>query len=562
MLSIMLLMAAIIFQSEDQMAKRIDSTPRSKAEETAFEETSRYDDVMRFISGLQSISQLVRMESFGRTEEGREMPLLILSDPPVARPAEARALGRPIIFVMANIHAGEVEGKEAMLHLSRRLTSGDLRPLLRSMVLLIAPIYNADGNEKISVNQRTAQNGPLGGVGTRENFKGLDLNRDYMKLESAEARALIGLFNKWDPHLTVDLHTSNGSYHGYHLTYSPSLNPNTHPALIDFERHRMLPAIGRALLQRHRFRSYYYGNYATKERLNRESENFELQRSGRAAQPADPPETRVWQTFDHRPMFGNNYVGLRNRLTILSEAYSYLDFRNRVAVTEAFVEEILKYSATHATAITSLITRLDRQSIRGKGRSMGVDFEITPLPKPAPILVGEVKKIRNPRSGKDMTIMIEEKATPTLMPDYGIFTATRSIDLPRSYIFIPTADMKEMVANLQTHGIAIEELSQPVTVDVERFTISTVNRAARAFQGHQEIRLKGSYQTESATLPAGSLLVRTNTPLAALIFYLLEAESDNGYVRWNFLDNLLKKGESYPILRVKGDISARGRLLQ
>jgi len=103
-----------------------------------------------------------------------------------------------------------------MLHLSRRILFGDLKPLLDKLIILIAPIYNADGNEKINLNNRTAQNGPIGGVGVRENSKGYDLNRDYMKLDSPEAQSLVNLLNRWDPHLTVDLHTTNGSYHGYH----------------------------------------------------------------------------------------------------------------------------------------------------------------------------------------------------------------------------------------------------------------------------------------------------------------------------------------------------------
>ena len=561
MIPVLLLSLIFTLQSmETRMPTKSDQLPRSRAEMTNYTETSTYDDVLKFIASLQKLSGNVRVENFGKTEEGRELPLMILSDPPVSDPRELRGNNKPVVFVMANIHAGEVEGKEAMQHLSRRLTLGDLRPILRTMVILIAPIYNADGNERIDVRQRTAQNGPVGGVGTRENAKGLDLNRDYMKLESVEARALVGLFNRWDPHLTVDLHTSNGSYHGYHLTYSPTLNPNADARLIAYER-RMLPAIGKTLLRNHRFRSYYYGNYATKERLNRESENFELQRSGRAAEPAENPETRVWRTFDHRPMFGNNYVGLRNRLTILSEAYSYLEFQKRVAVTEAFVEEILRYTSLRGAQITGLIERVDSEVIRGKARSQGVDFEITPLAKPVPILVGEVKKVRNPRSGKDMTLMIEDKATPTMMPDYGVFTATRSRTLPGGYIFTPEDGLKSMIDNLSQHGILMEELIEPLTIEVEKFSIGSVTKAARVFQGHQEIRLRGTVATESRTLPAGSIVIRTAQPKAALIFYLLEAESDSGYVRWNFLDSYLEKGRTYPIFRIAGEVRSVGRLV-
>lgn len=546
---------------EKNMGNKIEPTLRSKAEETNFEETSRYDDVMKFITSLQKKSNVVRLVTFGQTEEGRDLPLLILSDPPVMQPLEARQSGKPLIFIMANIHAGEVEGKEAMLQLSRRLVTGDLRPLLRKLVILIAPIYNADGNERIDPKMRTAQHGPINGVGTRENARGLDLNRDYMKLESVEARALVGLMNRWDPHLTVDLHTSNGSYHGYHLTYSPMLNPNADQRLIDYERQRMLPAINRALRRNHGFRSYYYGNFATVERLNREVENFELQRSGRAAQPAEQPLTPVWRTFDHRPMFGNNYVGLRNRLTILSEAYSYLEFRKRVEVTEAFVEEILKYSSLHSASILSLLRRVDEDLIRGKGRVQGLDFEIAPLDKEVPILVGEVEKRRNPISGREMTVMVEEKATPTLMLDYGIFRATRSSALPAAYILPPGESMKEILTNLRLHGVAMEELREPLTVETESFTIGTVNRATRVFQGHREIRLRGKYATEKRTWPSGSILIRTTQSSAALIFYLLEPESDCGYVRWNFLDRNLDKGAIYPVSRITTRYTAVTRLI-
>lgn len=545
----------------NDMVKKSEPVLRSRAEETNFEETSRYEDVMTFISELQKRSNLLRLVTFGKSEEGRDLPLLILSDPPITQPLEARQSGRPVIFIMANIHAGEVEGKEAMLHLSRRLVTGDLRPLLRKLVILISPIYNADGNERIDVKMRTAQNGPVNGVGTRENGKGLDLNRDYMKLESVEARALVGLMNRWDPHLTVDLHTSNGSYHGYHLTYSPMLNPNADQRLIDYERERMLPAINRALLLKHGFLSYYYGNFATVERLNREVENFELQRSGRAAQPAGSPQTPVWRTFDHRPMFGNNYVGLRNRLTILSEAYSYLEFRKRVEVTESFVEEILKYSSLHASSIISLIRRLDDDLMRGKGRAQGLDFEIAPLEKKVPILVGEVQKIRNPKSGKDMTVMVEERVKPTLMTDYGIFKATRSSTLPAAYVMPAGEVTREMQANLRLHGVALEELKEPLTIESERFTITAVTRATRKFQGHEEIRLRGKYANDSQTWPAGSILVRTTQSRASLIFYLLEPESDCGYVRWNFLDQLLVKGAVYPVARITGKYTAVTRLL-
>lgn len=541
------------------MAKTQNDSLKSRAELTNYEETSRYEDVVRFIAELQKRTDKLRVESFGKSSEGRVLPLMIFADPPISQPREASTSGKPIVFIQANIHAGEVEGKEAMLHLSRRLATGDLKALLAKLIILVAPIYNADGNEKISVNNRTAQNGPIGGVGTRENAEGQDLNRDYMKLETPEANALVGLFNRWDPHLTVDLHTTNGSYHGYHLTYSPTLNPNADARLIAFERNKMLPAITRAMLKGHNFRTYYYGNFATKERMNTEINTFEMQRAGTEAQPAAHPLTKIWRTFDHTPRFGNNYVGLRNRLTILSEAYSYLDFKGRIAVTEAFVEEIFKYSALHADEIIALIKRVDEDSVKGKLRLQGVAFELKALDKPVSILVGEVEKVKNSKSGKMMTAMIENKFTPTPMPDYGLFAATKSLPLPRAYLFHNDDGMKTVIAKLLAHGIAVEELTEQVNLEVESFVIEQIKKG-RALRGHQSITLKGSAKKESFPFPAGSLLIRTTQTSAALIFYLLEAESDDGFVNWNFLDAYLEKGKTYPIHKLIGEIKVASRI--
>jgi murein tripeptide amidase MpaA len=263
-------MWALTFLGVAGLAALVQDDPRrTRAERTNFEETSRLEDVIAFLTALSAKSPLVRVQNFGTTEQGRQMPLVILSNPAVNRPAD-RPAGRPVVFLLANIHGGEVEGKEAVQVLMRRLTGGDLRPLLDRMVILIAPIYNVDGNEAINVMNRTAQYGPVTGVGERENAKKLDLNRDYMKLESAEARALVQALTAWDPHLLVDLHTTNGSYHGYHLTQSIPLNLSLSPKILDYHRETMMPAIMKTLEDRHKVRAYYYGTSAagTRRRAN------------------------------------------------------------------------------------------------------------------------------------------------------------------------------------------------------------------------------------------------------------------------------------------------------
>ncbi len=518
---------------------------RTRAEITSYEETSTYADVTRVINGLVATSSLVHTESFGKTEEGRDLPLMVISDPKVTTPAMARKLGRPLVFVQANIHAGEVEGKEAMLMIARRLVSGDLKPMTRQMVFLIVPDYNADGNEKVSPMNRTAQNGPVAGVGTRENSKGLDLNRDYIKLDSAEARSLVGLMNTWDPHVLVDLHTTNGSYHANHLTYSPILNPNADQRLIDFTRDKMLAPIRATMLKAHNWRTYYYGNFAPEDGGGRESARID---------PANPGNT-TWRTFDHRPRYGNNYAGLRNRIAILSEAYSYLDFKGRVEVTEDFVEEIYKSVAANARQITALTAQADHvfTAPAAKPVELGIDIEIRALPENVEILVGDVTKVLNPKSGREMSVMAP-MAVPVSMKDYGVFEATRWLVMPKGWV-IPknSADSPRLAAaidRLRAHGIKLQEFGSDQQLSVERFSITELIKAPRAFQGHQEARLKGAYAKAQLSLGAGSLFIPANQPLARLAFYLLEPESDDGLVTWNVIDEGLAVGAAYPIYRV------------
>lgn len=510
---------------------------RSRAERTNFEETSRFDDVAAFLAALTKSSPLVRVQSFGTSEQGRAMTLVTLSNPAVARPADLPN-GRPVVFIMANIHGGEVEGKEAVQVLMRRMTAGDLRPLLDRMVVVIVPNYNVDGNEAVDVMNRTAQYGPIAGVGSRENSKGLDLNRDYMKLESAEARALVGAFTAWDPHLVVDLHTTNGSYHGYHLTQSIPLNLSLSAKTLDYHRETMMPAIMKSLEERHKTRSYYYGNF------------------GRGNPPQG--ELRRWNAFDHRPRAGQNYVGFRNRLTILSEAYSYLSFKRRIEVTEYFVEEILRYVDGHRAEILALTKSLDTEWLKNAQGSaelpLGVEYELKPLPKPVDILIGEVKQEVNPRNQRPMTVAVEDSYKPEPMQDYAMFAPTRTVPMARIYILPTDAAFQPLVDKVLQHGVRIEQLTSPLTTEVSSFIVDAVTKSPKPFQNHNEVKLKGKYVSEKVTLPTGTRIVRLAQPLGLLAAYLLEPESDDGLTNWNFTDPWLEPGKPAPVRKIMTNV--------
>src|SRR5690349_10278406 len=248
-------------QSKYSLESFAGRRPLTRAERTNFAETSHYDDVVAFIDSLKKLGAKVSTGSIAKTIEGRELPYVIASRPLVTTPAAARRLGHPIADIQANIHAGEVEGKEAMQSLLRDLLFDKRKNVLDSVVLIVQPIYNADGNEKWGpqTRNRGAQNGPEL-VGTRQNASNWNLNRDYIGADAPETKGAFAMLNAWNPDLFMDLHTTDGSIHGYALTYAPPLTP-TAVNVVPYTANTMLPEIRKRVRERHGWEMQDYGDF-------------------------------------------------------------------------------------------------------------------------------------------------------------------------------------------------------------------------------------------------------------------------------------------------------------
>ena len=488
----------------------------TRAEWSGFRETSTYEEVMELSRRLAERGSDVHLTTFGYTNEGRPLPLLVVGAPDATAEA-VLATGKTRVYLQGNIHGGEVCGKEALLMLVRRYLDGAYPAWSRELVLLVAPIYNADGNERVSLRNRPLQHGPVGGMGQRPNAQGLDLNRDHMKLDSPEARAFARLMTEYDPHVTVDLHTTNGTLHAYHLTYAPPLHPNT-PAGIDaLLRERWLPRVTSRLRDGDGWEAYYYGNLG--------------------------PGGEGWYTFDHRPRFNNNYVGLRNRIAILSEAYAYLTFEERVRTTLRFTEEVLDFAALNAVEVRRAVEQADAEPVVGRRLATRAEFERSP--EEVEILLGGVEEERHPGTGLPMLRRLDA-ATPTRMYEYGTFRPIETETAPEAYYVLPAASTA--IERLEAHGVRAERLSAARTLMLERFRIDSTAVAANEFQGRFERTVWGAWSTVTETLPAGTLRVAVGQPLGRLAFSLLEPRSDDGFVAWALLDEEIEAG-ALPVLR-------------
>ena len=523
---------------------------RTKAESSGFKSTSTYDDVVTFMKAVDEASPLVFYTTYGNTHEGRAMPMAVVgTNLKDASAASVKASGKLRVHIQANVHAGEVEGKEAALVLLREFALGQHADWLQSMVFLVTPDYNADGNEKFALTNRQRQNGPVNGMGTRANAQHLNINRDYMKLDTPEARAFVTLWVAYDPQVGFDLHTSDGSAHGYMLTYSPPLNPDTSAAIMRIMTDEWFPFVTKNLKAKHGWESFYYGNAATPGGRGRgRGQGAAADAGSPPAAPPPPPAPagpRAWATFEHGPRFHNNYVGLRNRFALLSEAYAYATFEDRIKATSYFMEEALNFAHLNAARLKKTVADADRERIVGVMEATSARLKRGGMVE---ILMGDVENETNPINGAVMNRR-KDVITPEQMVDMMWFEPVTTETVPAAY-YVP-AEATKAIELLKAHGVQMRETGE-LPRSAEAFQIDG-NTAGQTFEGHTIRKLEGKWGAALERKPAARWLeISMNQPLARLAFYLLEPASDDGLAAWNYLDDQLKTGATkYPILRNK-----------
>jgi murein tripeptide amidase MpaA len=504
------------------------------AENSDFKSTSKYDEVMRYIRDLEKISGYMRIEKIATSVEGRDVPLLVIANPLPASPKDLVNDKRIVVYIQANIHAGEVEGKEATLMFVRDLLSQKNPELLKNIVLLICPNFNPDGNEKISKNNRIDQNGPVNGVGVRYNGQFLDLNRDGMKAESPEVRGVLtNVFNKWDPYVFMDCHTTDGSFHVEPVTFTWMVNPNGDNSLISYMRKNLMPAVSTTLFKKYKVENCFYGEFM--DMLN----------------PA-----KGWILDASEPRYMSNYFGIRNRLGILNENYIYADYKSRVYGCYYLIHSLLEYVSENSSEIKHLISETDTKTInRGLNPSVSdsfaVEYEVRPLPDKVTIRTYEAESAGESNGWPEYRRT--DRQIDVTVPYYIDYRPKRSVKLPYAYLMtVPDPDIIEV---LKLHGIKTEKLASEAKLNVESFELTDLRPAQRLNQGHYTNTVKGKYLASEMTFPAGTMVIRTSQPLANVAAYLLEPESNDGLVTWNFFDRYLvpqwgRGFNPYPVYKV------------
>lgn len=497
---------------------------QTRPEKTQYHETTGYQEACDWIARCAESSPYIRIGSLGVSSEGRDIPLLIIGPEEVYDPESMRLKGLDAVLVMANIHAGEVEGKEACLMVLRDMVRQMPKEWIRDQLILMIPVFNPDGNEKLDPRNR-GDNGP-DRAGVRHNGQYLDLNRDYIKADSPEINGLIKVFREWDPILFLDMHTTNGSYHQHSVTWSTASNPNGDMTLSRYMWQKMFPALSSQMKLKYGIRPepIPYGNFDNREN----------------------PQEGSWVNDTFEARYGTNYYGLWNRFTILDENYSHADFQTRINGAYGLLRSVLDYTGVHLREMARLARDADMRTLSLKeDEPFILEFQAEKLFDLTLQSYAFVKEAIKPEDRdkyppwiRDFIIQKTDTKKEYTIPYLAQAVSRRERNLPEAYILLPHTP--EALKRLKVHGIKYFVLTEDGKADVETFKMSEVQVAQSLYQGTTPVTVKGQYEKiENQLLPKGSVYIPMNQRLRRLIPVLLEPDQPDSLVSWGLFNREL-----------------------
>ena len=543
---VLLLLATLNFQQTTMAQSTTPPIPaewQTLAEKTDYRETPRYEETLAYSRKLAGASSLIRFESFGQSGEGRALPLLIAAKGGTFTPESARKAGKAILLVQACIHAGESDGKDAGLALLRDVAITKTQAgLLERVVILFIPIYNVDGHERFSPFNRINQNGPAE-MGWRATTTNLNLNRDYMKADAVETRAWLRLWTHWSPDLMIDCHVTDGADFQYDMTYI-------------YEHHEHSPAPIRGWM-----REAFDGRiFPATEAAGSSLAQYMTFRDNRDL-------TKGIDAFIMPPRFSTGYTTIRNRPGVTLETHMLKDYRTRVRGTYDLLRFTLEEMNRNTESLMRAVRAADEQTISGgqsfdAARRYPLRIELTDKPRAFNFKGVEARTELSDISGA-MRVVFGTKPVDMTLPFYDEGRVAAAVAPPLYYIIPP--QWKNVIEVLAAHGLKLQRLTEPATIEIETYRFSDVTFAATPFEGRTLPRYKVSPVRERRMFPAGASVVAVGQQAGNVAVHLLEPEAPDSFVAWGFFNAIFEQkeyGEDYVLEKLAREMLSKDEALR
>ncbi len=510
---------------------------RTAAEKSGFTHTADHQDVLEYFAMLMGKSENVHVFNMFISDMRRTSPVLVMSNPRITSPKEAKASGKTVVYLQGGIHPAEYEGKEALFMVIRDILFGDKKYLLDELIILVNPNFNVDGNETRVVNSAYPAL-----AGTRANAAGYDVNRDGIKLQTLNMQgAYQNVLNTWDPTLIYDTHRMGDTRHGYAIAQAGSNVVTAHKRPRDYVTYKMFPAI-------------------VKEA--RKTSKIEIGMHCGLDRSWPPTEfthdNSIWST---EAKFMVNAYGLRNRMAILVETPGGESFQKAIYSSYAYTNALLEYCYKNGKEMQRICREADEDvvnTIREKAATGNLkNFVSGKYVSEGKISVYAYRDRKTKLIPGTSFRELDRPDPPELVPNVDLITkpvGVKEATVPRAYL-IPE-ELRHLVDKLRMHGVKVDRLEKEITATGEEFVVNNMTYKPMGFARYQMTTLSGDFvQTTAKTFPAGTYYVDMAQPKANVVFYALEPEVRDGFVGWNLMDDhLIEMGVKersivYPIFK-------------
>lgn len=485
-------------------------------ESSGYNKTPRYDETIDFCRRLELASPWIKLRSFGKTAEGREMYMVIASKDKAFDPQKAHQKEKAILLVQNGIHAGEIDGKDACLMLLRDIAvTKTMESMLDHLILIVIPVYNIDGHERMSRYNRINQNGPEE-MGWRVTGQNLNLNRDYMKADAPETQAWLKMFNEWMPDFFIDAHVTDGADYQHAVTYGLEKHQNLSPPVRRWVIDKYSPMI--AGLKTNGVPVAPYVSLRDHE---------------------DP--LKGLQSGVAPPRLSTPYAALHNRPALLIETHMMKDYRTRVEGTYQTIAATMRLLNAEYKSLKEAVLEADRSALSSAIIQVDLRFETSEMPNGTVRYLG-FKQTTQPSeiSGGKWTVYSKEPFEAEV-PYYDSVRSTKTVDLPAAYLIPP--QWQEVIRRLGMHGLMMKRLSKGVELDVEMYRFSNAKWQTAPYEGRHPVSYNIEKFTVKRSFPAGTAVIFTRQRAAKVAAFALEPESPDAFATWGFFDAVFEQKE-------------------
>ena len=483
--------------------------------------TATHDEIIAFYKSLEAASPTAKLVEYpDGTDAGRPLHLFIISKTKLFNPIPLRQADTRIVLINNGIHPGEPDGIESSMILARDLVQ-DARfaTMLEHMVVLIIPTYNVDGTLIRSSTSRANQNGPAE-YGFRGNGRNLDLNRDFLKCDSRNAKAFTQIYTEWRPDVFIDTHTSNGADYPYTMTYIATQKDKLDPGLANY----MSTTLNTELLKYMQEAQYEMAPYV---------------------------QTKTWTAtpdsgligFLETPRYATGYAALYNAIGYTTEAHMLKPFEDRVYATYHFCMQVLKIVNRDRKIVSRL--RKEADELLKKQETFTIRWKLD-TNTPTKLLFKGYTASYNPSGVTGFPRLSYDQAQPWQkeIPYFNNYVPEITVKKPIAYI-LPQAWSKA-VERMKWNGVEMKQLAEDIDLEVTTYRIDSFKPSPYPYEGHYPLSgIKLHPVTQKVHFLAGDYVIYTDQVANRYIVEALEPQAHDSYFYWNFFDEILSQKEYF-----------------